>query len=179
MEKRYAKINISSAGGTAAKGAKTYKATLPTSWVNALGICETQRELELSFDGRQIVLSRRLTGEDFAAQKLAQKHDVRLFHFFEGDRLCTAIYADFTDKTLTAENHINNPVKTAFGNNALPTWADFHAFLEERCLPRDRAGLREYLETIGVGGYDPLEIIKKTSGRMAEDNQWLEMKRLT
>ena len=179
MEKRFAKANISSAGGTAAKGAKTYKVTLPTSWMDALGIRSDSRELEFSFDGNQIIISRRLTSEEFAAQKLARKHDVRLFRFFEGDKLCTAICADFTDKTLTVENHIDNPVKTAFGNNMLPTWEDLQTFFEERCIPRERAGLREYLEIIGVGGYDPLEIIQKTAGRMAEDNQWLEMERLS
>jgi len=50
--------------------------------------------------------------------------------------------------------------------------------LQERCLPKERAGLPEYLETIGVGEYDPVEIINKTAGRMAEDNQWLEMVKL-
>ena len=179
MEKRRAKVNISAAGGTAAQGAKTYKVTLPTSWMNALGINGAQRDLEISFDGEQIILSRRLTCEEFMVQKLAQKHDVRLFRFLEGDKLCTVIYADYTDQTLAAENYINSPVKTAFGNNATPTWGDLQAFLEERCVPRDRAGLREYLEAIGVDDYDPLEIIKKTSGRMAEDNQRLEMEKLT
>lgn len=57
----------------------------------------------------------------------------------------------------------------------MPSWLDFLNFLEERCIPRDRAGLREYLETIGVDEYDPIEIIQKTFGRMAEDGQWLEM----
>ena len=100
MEKRSAKVNISAAGGTAAKGAKTYKVTLPTSWMDTLEVNEEQRDFEIYFDGNQIILSRRLTGEDFAARKLAQRHDVRLFRFLEGDRLCTAIYADFTDQTL-------------------------------------------------------------------------------
>ncbi len=45
--------------------------------------------------------------------------------------------------------------------------------MESRCIPRTRAGLREYLETIGVDRYDPLEIIRKTQGRMAEDDLWL------
>ena len=53
--------------------------------------------------------------------------------------------------------------------------SDFQAFLEERCIPRQRAGLREYLEAIGVAEYDPLQIIRKTQGRMAEDQQWLEV----
>lgn len=175
MEKRIAKINISFAGGTAAKGAKTYKVTMPTSWMNELGIGEERRDVEISFDGKQIVISRHLTGKEFAAQKIAAGHDVRLLRFYDGDKLCTVIHADFTDETLTTENHVDDPVKTAFGNNALPTWAALQAFLEERCVPRQRAGLREYLETIGVSEYDPLEIIQKTAGRIAEDHQWLEM----
>ena len=76
---------------------------------------------------------------------------------------------------MSAKNHVVDPVKTAFGNNPRPSWADFQAFLEERCVPRQRAGLREYLEAIGVAEYDPLQIIQKTKGRMAEDQQWLEV----
>lgn len=48
MEKRIAKINISAAGGTAGKGAKTCKVTLPTVWVDVLGIDNEYREVELS-----------------------------------------------------------------------------------------------------------------------------------
>ena len=176
MEKRIAKVNISSAGGTAAKGAKTYKVTLPTSWMNAMYIGEARRELELSFDGKQIVLSRHLTDDEFASWKSTKGHDVLQLQFFDGDTLCTTIYADYTDKTLMARNHISDPVKMAFGNNALPTWEDFQAFLEERCIPRQRAGLKEYLDAIGVSEYEPIEIILKTSGRMAEDNQWLTIR---
>ena len=178
MKKRIAKVNISSAGGTAAKGAKTCKVTLPTSWLNILGINEDRRELELCFSGKQIIISRYLSDEEFMSQKLEQKHDVRELRFFDCGVLCTTIYADFSEKTLAVRNHVGDPVKTAFGNNVLPTWEDLQAFLEERCIPRERAGLREYLETIGVGAYDPLEIIDKTAGRMAEDNQWLEVEKL-
>ena len=179
MEKRIAKVNICAAGGTASKGARTCKITLPTSWVDELGINMESRELVIAFDGKQIVLSRHLSGENFAKWKLGQKHDVRLFLFYDKDELCTAIYADFDDETLVVENHIDNPVKTAFGNRALPTWDDFQTFLAERCIPRERAGLRDYLEVIGVGAYDPIEIIEKTAGRMAEDNQWLRVEGLS
>lgn len=176
LEKRIAKVNISSAGGTAAKGARTCKITLSTSWLEKLGINEDHREVEVSFDGKQIILTRHLTSEEFAAHKVALGHDVRLLRFFDDSKLCTTIYTDFTDKTLTAKNHITNIVKTAFGNNILPTWDDFQFFLEERCVPRQRAGLREYLEAIGQDEYDPFAIIQKTGGRMAEDEQWIEIK---
>ncbi|MPN17546.1 hypothetical protein SDC9_164900 [bioreactor metagenome] len=112
---------------------------------------------------------------EFARQKLVIGHDVRAIRYYDEQKLCTLINVDFTDKTLKAENYTDHLIKTAFGKNALPTWSDLEAFLEERCIPRSRAGLREYLETIGVEEYDPVEIIKKTQGRMAEDQQWLEM----
>lgn len=175
MEKRKAKVNISAAGGTAGKGAKTCKVTLPTAWVEALAISEKNREIELGFDGTKIILSPILSGTEFAAQKRSLGHEVRLLRFYESDKLCTTIYADFTDETLIAENHIDDPVKTAFGNNTLPDWADFQAFLQERCIPRERAGLREYLEALDLAEYNPLEIVQKTGGRMAEDRQWLEI----
>lgn len=175
MEKRKAKVNISAAGGTAGKGAKTCKVTLPTAWVEALAISEENREIELGFDGTKIILSPILSGTEFAAQKRSLRHEVRLLRFYESDKLCTTIYADFSDETLIAENHIDDPVKTAFGNNTLPDWADFQAFLQERCIPRERAGLREYLEALDLAEYNPLEIIQKTGGRMAEDRQWLEI----
>ena len=175
LERRIAKVNIGAAGGTAVKGAKTCKVTLPNSWLDEMGVGAGRREVELAFDGNQIVISRYLAGAEFVAHKLEQGHDVRRLRYYDRDVLCTTIYADFSDKTLTAENHVGDPVKTAFGNNALPGWDDMLKFLEDRCIPRGRDGLREYLETIGVSDYDPLEIISKTAGRMAEDNQWMEM----
>ena len=45
----------------------------------------------------------------------------------------------------------------------------------ERCIPKQRSGIREYLETMGFSEYNTIDIIRKTHGRMAEDNQWIEM----
>lgn len=175
MEKRIAKVNISAAGGTAANGARTCKVTLPNAWIDKLGVTAEHREVEFLFDGKQIVISACKNGNKFASRKLSLGHDVRLIQFYDNDILCTTIYADFTDETLIAENYIDNPIKTAFGNKTKLTWDDLLFFLEDRCIPRGRAGLREYLEAIGVFEYDPLGIIKKTAGRMAEDNQWLQV----
>ena len=179
MEKRLAKINFSEAGGTASKGAKTCKVTLPTAWVDALGIDKEHREVELCFDGEKITLSQRLSAKEFAIKKRMLGHDVRCLRFYDAEVLCTTLYADFTDEIIAVENHVSNPVKTAFGNKPFPDWADYQVFLQERCVPKERAGLREYLETLGLSEYNPLEIIQKTSGRMAEDQQWLEMEVLS
>ena len=173
MEHRTAKVNISSAGGTAAKDSKTCKITLPSKWVETMGINEDQREMEMAFDGETVTLSRHLSGPEFAQRQLAQGHDIRILRLYDGNTLCSTIYADFTEKTVAAENQAVPCIKTAFGNQSLPTWADFQNFLAERCIPRQRAGLREYLEALGLDEYDPFAIIEKTGGRMAEDQQWL------
>lgn len=175
MEKRKAKIIIGTAGGTAHKGSKTYKVSLPSAWINELGLSEEKRDVELVFDGEKILVQQVKTIDALKKEKLNLNHDVRDIRLFDKTGLCTCICADFTDKTLIAENYTDNIVKTAFGNNDCPDWHDFMNFLEERCLPKSRAGIREYLEAIGVSEYDPIEIIKKTAGRMAEDDQWIEM----
>ena len=173
MERRIARVNIGAAGGTAARGAKTCKVTLPTAWMDAMGITINQRELVLAFDGSQIMLTRRFGGSEFAKRQLAMGHEVRLIQLYDGENLCTVIYADYTGQEVVAENQAVPTVKTAFGNNPFPNWEDLQEFLAERCIPKQRAGLREYLETIGLEEYDPLHIIEKTGGRMAEDQQWV------
>lgn len=175
MEKRLAKVSISAAGGTAGKGAKTYKLTIPSTWIAVMGITEKDRELELTFDEDRIIVARPLDMTRFVRRSLDKNHDLKTFIYYDGHKVCTRIFADFTDKTVCAENHTDDPVKTAFGENTVPTWDDFTAFLEERCVPRERAGLREYLEALGIDEYDPLEIIMRTHGRMAEDDQWIEV----
>lgn len=175
MERRLARINSSTAGGTAGAGAKTHKVTLPSCWLQAMGITDENREVELAFDGHQIVITRVTTIEEFYDEKKAQSHNVKTLKFWNANTLCTTIVADFTDHTLCAENHTEQMVKTAFGKKRLPTWVDLMAFLEERCVPRQREGIREYLDTLGLDEYDPWEIVKHTQGRMAEDQQWIEV----
>ena len=95
--------------------------------------------------------------------------------YYDDKTLCTKIAADYDEKSICIENYVTNVLRTAFGNNQEPTWDDYLLFLEERCIPKSRAGLRDYLDAIGVDAFDPLEIIKKTSGRMAEDQQWIQV----
>ena len=176
MEKRIAKIIVGKAGGTAGNDSKTYKVSLPSKWINELNLTDSQ--VELTFDGEKIVISPRLNLQDFSERKTELGHRLIMVKLYDDKTLCTKICADFTDKTLIAENYTKNIVKTAFGENCVPSWDDFERFLEERCMPKSRAGIREYLETIGIDEYNPIEIIKKTKGRMAEDKQWLELEEM-
>ena len=172
MERRIAKLIIGKAGGTAGKDSKTYKVSLPSKWVDELSL--TDSKMEIAFDGERIIISPHLSMEEFLNSKKSLGHRLMKLEFYDGESLCTKIVVDFTDKTLSVQNTTEHIVKTVFGKNEVPTWDDFQDFLEERCVPRNRSGIREYLETIGVEEYNPLEIIKKTNGRMAEDNQWIK-----
>lgn len=176
MEKRIAKIIVGSAGGTAGKNARTYKISLPTKWVSEMNL--TDAKIEMHYDGEKIIIAPHLLLCDFLDSKKILRHNLMLLSFYDDEILCTKICADFTDETIAVENYTDNIVKTAFGKNKTPTWFDFENFLEERCVPRSRSGLREYLETIGVEEYNPIEIIKKTCGRMAEDNQWIKLEEI-
>ena len=175
MERRQGKVIIHASGGTAGKGANTYKLTLPSAWIKDMGINKFDREVELSFDGNTIAISKRMTMDEFVSTKQERGHHLMKLSYFDKETLCTTIIADMTEEVIHIENYTDRLIKTAFGKNLLPTWEDFQQFLEERCVPRARAGLREYLEAIGLEEYDPMEIIKKTEGRMAEDEQWIRI----
>ena len=176
MERRIAKLIVGKAGGTAGKGSKTYKVSVPSKWVTELGL--TDSKMELSFDGERIIISPHLSMTEFLEKKKLLRHNLMKLELYDRESLCTKIIADFTDETLSSKNTTEHIVKTAFGKNEVPTWEDLQNFLEERCVPRSRSGIREYLETIGVEEYNPLEIIKKTGGRMAEDNQWIKLEEI-
>ncbi len=96
--------------------------------------------------------------------------------FMHERRVCTKIYVDFESERVRITNSVSNPLYTAFGVIKNPTWEDFQDFLAERCFPKDRFMAKTMLKQLDVlSGYDPLEIIRKTHGRMAEDNQYIRI----
>lgn len=91
------------------------------------------------------------------------------------DECCTVILVDFKNERIAVQNETDDIIHRAFGIKAKPTWEDFMEFLESRCFPRTRDKLRLVLEDVGVDSYDPLAIVEKTKGRMAEDLQWIKI----
>ena len=176
METRNAKLIVNKSGGTASEKSKTYRVTIPNSWVEQLGISEDNREIELSFNGSEITVRRKQTMQEY--KDTHNRNKLLQLQFYHGDSLCTTILADETAEKVLIENHTSDPLYTAFGVNNNPDWQDYQNFLEERCIPKSRAGLQEYLNAIGVDEYNPLEIVRKTKGRMAEDQSWLEVTKL-
>ena len=91
---------------------------------------------------------------------------------------CTVIDVDFLDQKVSIQNKTADMVHRAFGVTENPTWKDFEAFLRERCFPETRGNKKELLRQLGLTDYDPLQIIEKTRGRMADDEQWLKIRYL-
>ena len=160
METRTTNLIIGTSGGTAGGNATNFKLALPSTWVREMGLTSERRQVELRFDGTSIVITRKQSFTEFLESRRHAGHKLLLLSCYSG-------------KTVCVENLAVNYLKLPFGKNTNPSWADYQHFLEDRCIPKTRAGLQQYLEVIGVDGYDPLKIIQKTQGRMAEDDLWL------
>lgn len=87
---------------------------------------------------------------------------------------CTTIDVDFLNERIQIQNHTDDILHRAFGVIESPTWSDFNLFLRERCFPETRGNAKQLLRSIGIDSYDPIQIVEKTKGRMAEDELWLK-----
>lgn len=105
-----------------------------------------------------------------------KKCPVRLSYMFR-DELCTIIDVDDSSRRVNALNYTDFFLKKAFGNNDAPTYEDYEAFLESRCFPRTRDKMKLILRELDLPFYDPMMIIEKTEGRMAEDDFWIRIER--
>ena len=103
MEMRSGKVTVSRAGGTAGKESKTYKLSLPSAWVNAIGLAEHGGRVILSFDGEAINVRPVQSMEEYRAARIEQGHELLEIRYYNCDCLCTLIYADRTAKDLLAD----------------------------------------------------------------------------
>lgn len=74
-------------------------------------------------------------------------------------------------------NYTNNIMFRAFGANNNPNYDDYEEFLKSRCFPETRDKIKIQLDALGIPFYDPMLIIGKTQGRMAEDDFWIMIER--
>lgn len=51
------------------------------------------------------------------------------------------------------------------------------SFIESRCFPRTRDKIKLELKRLGIPFYDPILIIEKTEGRMADDEFYIRIER--
>lgn len=112
--------------------------------------------------------------KDFRNSHNVQDYLMRM-EYMCGDELCSSILVNFEKKEIAVVNYTNDVIHQAFGVKAKPDWEDFEYFLESRCFPRGRDYMKDILRDLELDFYDPLAIIEKTKGRMAEDKQWLRL----
>ena len=102
---------------------------------------------------------------------------LRLSYYYN-DILCTIIDVDEPHRHIEVVNFTKQYEYRAFGINDSPTFEEYEEFLESRCFPRSRDKMKLALQELNLPFYDPLMIIEKTGGRMAEDDFRVEIKRL-
>ena len=85
---------------------------------------------------------------------------------------CTVIDVNFLDRKVVIQNRTDDILHRAFGVIEAPTWNDFENFLRDRCFPQTRGNCKELLREMGLTDYDPLQIVEKTKGRLADDEMW-------
>lgn len=104
------------------------------------------------------------------------KYKLRLTYMFK-QSICTIIDIDELNERVEIINYNRNIMFQAFGANKNPTFQDFNDFLESRCFPRTRDKMKIQLEMLNLPFYDPMMIVEKTEGRMAEDDFWIKVER--
>ncbi|MBR4248663.1 MAG: helix-turn-helix domain-containing protein [Verrucomicrobia bacterium] len=87
---------------------------------------------------------------------------------------CTFIDLDFMERKLWIHNRTDDMLHRAFGANEQPSWQDYQEFLKERCFPATRGNAKSILKELGLLDYDPLQIVEKTQGRLADDDMWVK-----
>ena len=106
-----------------------------------------------------------------------QTTPLRLRYMFR-EELCTLIDVDERLRTVQIRNYTNKLQFRAFGRIEVPTFAQYEEFLESRCFPRERDNVKLVLKQLDLPFYEPLLIIEKTEGRMAEDDFWIQIERM-
>lgn len=96
--------------------------------------------------------------------------------FMCGENCCSVILVNTKEEKIAVVNETDDLLHRAFGIKAKPTWTDFEEFLESRCFPETRMDLEDLLEDLDLEEYEPLAIVERTEGRMAEDFQWIKIR---
>ena len=119
----------------------------------------------------------RQTVERYLNTSIGDGCTMRLTYMFRRQP-CTVIDVNFLDRKVVIQNKTDDILHRAFGVIKDPTWNDFENFLRDRCFPQTRGNCKELLQEMELTDYDPLKIVEKTRGRLADDEMWLRLRYL-
>ena len=105
-----------------------------------------------------------------------KKYRMRLWYMYH-DFVCTILDVDEMERKVEVHNYITNPLYRALGVNTEPSFEEYEEFLKSRCFPETRDKLKLELKKLDLPFYDPIMIIEKTQGRMADDDFWIKIER--
>ena len=97
-----------------------------------------------------------------------QPYPLRLIYYYR-TMPCTLIDVDEVNQTVKIVNYTDKLQYRAFGPIENPDYQEYVEFLKSRCFPETRDKIKLELARLQLPFYDPLLIIEKTGGRMAED----------
>ena len=149
-------------------------------------VCSSKRTIEnweskeeQAITGPIVPLIEILLRQPELAEKLEYPKDrmrMRLIYMYK-NMVCSVIDVDEPKRKVRVKNYIDNPLFRAFGRNTEPSFNDYEEFLRSRCFPETRDKMKLELKRLGLPFYDPLMIIEKTEGRMADDHFWIRIER--
>lgn len=95
--------------------------------------------------------------------------------FMYDDKLMTDVWFNYHTNYIRVVNHSDDWRNLFFGRKKPDeiTLADLDYVLEDHCIPRSRANVKEYLHNIGLDIYDPLAIVHITHGFVANCKEWI------
>ena len=129
--------------------------------------------------GPVVTLMKLLSIDETLAKKLEipkKELTLRLWYYYKNE-VCTIIDVDERKRILQVYNYTGDDMLKAFGKNEEITFEMYEEFLESRCFPRNRDKMKLNLRELDLPFYDPIMIIEKTGGRMAEDEFWIKIER--
>jgi len=96
------------------------------------------------------------------------------FQYMHKNTVLADVVFDRQNRSISCVNYTDDITLRPFGRRAEPTPDDLLDFLESRCFPRERRNCEQLLADLGLTGYVPLSIAKKTHGRQLEDYCWIK-----
>ena len=109
--------------------------------------------------------------------KIPEKEWPLRIWYMHGQDVCTLIDVNEQERKVKIINYTDKIMFRAFGVVENPDYNQYQEFLASRCFPESRDKMKLILKDLELPFYDPIMIIEKTEGRMAEDAFWLRIER--